>query len=57
MHNVSFIKGSSKEFWFTLSAETLQWYKDEEVKTGDVKNMYGVKFSLWKLCVILHSWY
>jgi len=31
MHNLSFIRGGSKEFWFTLSAETLQWYKDDEV--------------------------
>nr|CAB3239213.1 dynamin-1 [Phallusia mammillata] len=32
MHNLSFIRGGSKEFWFTLSAETLQWYKDDEEK-------------------------
>ncbi|XP_076821288.1 dynamin-1-like isoform X4 [Clavelina lepadiformis] len=32
LHNVSFIKGSSKEFWFALSAEQLTWFKDDEEK-------------------------
>nr|XP_026693158.1 dynamin-1 isoform X7 [Ciona intestinalis] len=32
MHNLSFIKGGSRDFWFTLSAEQFQWYKDEEEK-------------------------
>ncbi|CAL1539543.1 unnamed protein product [Lymnaea stagnalis] len=30
LHNVSFIKGGSKDFWFILTAESLSWYKDEE---------------------------
>ncbi|KAM7439843.1 Dynamin-related GTPase protein [Porites harrisoni] len=30
--NVGFMKGISKEYWFILTAETLSWYKDEEVK-------------------------
>ncbi|XP_059138901.1 dynamin-1-like isoform X2 [Physella acuta] len=30
LHNVSFIKGGSKDFWFVLTAESLSWYKDEE---------------------------
>lgn len=29
LHNISFMKGA-KEFWFTLSAENLSWYKDSE---------------------------
>ncbi|XP_041370302.1 dynamin-1-like isoform X1 [Gigantopelta aegis] len=32
LHNVSFMKGGSKDFWFILSAETLSWYKDEQEK-------------------------
>ncbi|BFZ05833.1 hypothetical protein BsWGS_08872 [Bradybaena similaris] len=32
LHNVSFIKGGSKDFWFVLTAESLSWYKDEEEK-------------------------
>ncbi|XP_012946174.1 dynamin-1 [Aplysia californica] len=30
LHNVSFIKGGSKDFWFVLTAESLSWFKDEE---------------------------
>jgi hypothetical protein len=25
------MKGGSKEFWFVLTAESLAWFKDEEV--------------------------
>jgi len=32
LHNLSFFKGGSSEFWFTLSAENLSWYKDDEEK-------------------------
>lgn len=32
LHNISFIKGGSKDFWFVLSAENLSWFKDEEEK-------------------------
>ncbi|KAK6979488.1 dynamin-1 [Biomphalaria glabrata] len=32
LHNISFIKGGSKDFWFVLTAESLSWYKDEEEK-------------------------
>ncbi|KAL3872043.1 hypothetical protein ACJMK2_040010 [Sinanodonta woodiana] len=32
LHNVTFLKGGSKDFWFVLSAESLSWYKDEEEK-------------------------
>ncbi|ESP04840.1 hypothetical protein LOTGIDRAFT_229950 [Lottia gigantea] len=32
LHNVSFMKGGSKDFWFCLTAETFAWYKDEEEK-------------------------
>ncbi|XP_064649943.1 dynamin-1-like isoform X8 [Lineus longissimus] len=31
-HNVGFMKGGSKEFWFVLTAENLSWYKDQEEK-------------------------
>ncbi len=30
--NISIMKGGSKEYWFILSAESLSWYKDEEVR-------------------------
>ncbi|XP_053381108.1 dynamin-1-like isoform X2 [Mercenaria mercenaria] len=32
LHNISFMKGGSKEFWFVLTAESLAWFKDEEEK-------------------------
>lgn len=32
LHNISFMKGGSKDFWFVLTAETFSWYKDEEEK-------------------------
>ncbi|PVD21943.1 hypothetical protein C0Q70_17746 [Pomacea canaliculata] len=32
LHNISFIKGGSKDFWFVLTSENLAWYKDEEEK-------------------------
>jgi dynamin GTPase len=31
LHNISFMKGGSKDFWFVLTAENISWYKDEEV--------------------------
>ncbi|TTA69415.1 Dynamin-2 [Bagarius yarrelli] len=30
--NISFMKGGSKEYWFILTAESLSWYKDEEIE-------------------------
>ncbi|KAL5012567.1 hypothetical protein ScPMuIL_011118 [Solemya velum] len=32
LHNISFMKGGSKDFWFVLTAETLSWFKDQEEK-------------------------
>lgn len=29
--NISIMKGGSKDYWFVLTAESLSWYKDEEV--------------------------
>ena len=34
MHNVSMLRGGSKEFWFVLTAETVSWFKDEEVSNS-----------------------
>ena len=28
---VSLIKGSSREYWFILTTDSISWYKDEEV--------------------------
>uniref|UniRef100_A0A5S6QZS0 Dynamin n=1 Tax=Trichuris muris TaxID=70415 RepID=A0A5S6QZS0_TRIMR len=32
IHNVSFMKGGSRDFWFVLSSDNLSWYKDDEEK-------------------------
>lgn len=32
IHNMSMLKGGSKDYWFVLTAETLSWFKDEEEK-------------------------
>lgn len=33
INNISLMKGGSKEYWFVLTAESLSWYKDEEVSS------------------------
>ncbi|XP_067940111.1 dynamin-1-like isoform X3 [Watersipora subatra] len=32
LHNISFMKGGNKLFWFVLTAETICWFKDDEEK-------------------------
>lgn len=34
INNISIMKGGSKEYWFVLTAESLSWYKDEEVRAS-----------------------
>ena len=31
MHNVSLMRGGAKDYWFVLTAESISWFKDEEV--------------------------
>lgn len=31
--DISIMKGGSRDYWFVLTAESLSWYKDDEVKT------------------------
>lgn len=43
INNISLMKGGSKEYWFVLTAESLSWYKDEEVSGwGAVRLGWGV---------------
>lgn len=30
--NISIMKGGAKEYWFILTAESLSWFKDDEVR-------------------------
>lgn len=32
IHNISFMKGGSKDFWFVLMSDNLSWFKDDEEK-------------------------
>ncbi|KAF4799795.1 Dynamin-3 [Turdus rufiventris] len=32
INNIGIMKGGSKEYWFVLTAESLSWYKDDEVQ-------------------------
>uniref|UniRef100_A0A8C1LQG4 dynamin GTPase n=1 Tax=Cyprinus carpio TaxID=7962 RepID=A0A8C1LQG4_CYPCA len=38
--NISIMKGGSKDYWFILTAESLSWYKDEEVCVCVCANVY-----------------
>jgi hypothetical protein len=33
--NIGIMKGGSKGYWFVLTAESLSWYKDDEVSQGE----------------------
>ena len=33
LHNISVLKGGSKEFWFILTSEHFMWFKDEDVSS------------------------
>lgn len=44
IHNLSMLKGGSRDYWFVLTAETLSWYKDEEEKDKKyMLNLDGLK--------------
>jgi len=32
INNISIIKGGAKEYWFVLTAESVSWFKDDEVR-------------------------
>lgn len=36
--NISIMKGGSKEYWFVLTAESLSWFKDDEVRPSHLFN-------------------
>jgi dynamin GTPase len=31
IHNLSLMRGGSRDYWFVLTSESLSWFKDEEV--------------------------
>ncbi|KFQ65314.1 Dynamin-3, partial [Pelecanus crispus] len=36
INNIGIMKGGSKEYWFVLTAESLSWYKDDEVRNEEL---------------------
>lgn len=49
--NISIMKGGSKDYWFVLTAESLSWYKDEEVRlpTGQQKHRNTCFKDIWSI--------
>lgn len=45
INNISIMKGGAKEYWFVLTAESLSWFKDDEVSPF----CQYFFFLLWKL--------
>lgn len=37
INNIGIMKGGAKEYWFVLTAESLSWYKDDEVRESSRK--------------------
>lgn len=33
IHNISLMRGGSRDFWFILTSESIQWFKDDEVRS------------------------
>lgn len=53
INNISIMKGGAKEYWFVLTAESLSWFKDDEVRLGLIP-----EGSALQLCVeylVLHT--
>lgn len=58
LHNISFMKGGSKDFWFVLTAENLSWFKDEEVSRNEFPLFWAlrdVEYSLTWWCLSTQS--
>lgn len=45
INNIGIMKGGAKEYWFVLTAETLSWYKDDEVSLVTIRISNGVTAS------------
>ena len=39
INNISIMKGGAKEYWFVLTAESLSWFKDDEVSEVTMINI------------------
>lgn len=41
INNIGIMKGGAKEYWFVLTAESLSWYKDDEVSRRRCRRAKG----------------
>uniref|UniRef100_A0A8D0AIX2 Interferon-induced GTP-binding protein Mx n=1 Tax=Sander lucioperca TaxID=283035 RepID=A0A8D0AIX2_SANLU len=41
INNISIMKGGAKEYWFVLTAESLSWFKDDEVSLKLIITLYS----------------
>lgn len=40
INNISIMKGGAKEYWFVLTAESLSWFKDDEVSLKGLSSIF-----------------
>lgn len=61
INNIGIMKGGAKEYWFVLTAESLSWYKDDEVRQSSrkVAHAHGVArsgclcvFACFSICTL-----
>lgn len=54
INNIGIMKGGAKEYWFVLTAESLSWYKDDEVRrfTRANPNIYTHKAQMLLLILV-----
>ncbi|KAG7227292.1 hypothetical protein INR49_000296 [Caranx melampygus] len=50
INNISIMKGGAKEYWFVLTAESLSWFKDDEVSDLFNWNVYKDNRTLELAC-------
>lgn len=57
INNISIMKGGAKEYWFVLTAESLSWFKDDEVSgcPAEPKKNYGLQFTILVHCHCSHG--
>ena len=42
INNISIMKGGAKEYWFVLTAESLSWFKDDEVSSKQPLSLFSL---------------
>ncbi len=47
IHNLSLMRGGSRDYWFVLTSESLSWYKDDEVKWSEQIIFFATNLPIW----------